>query len=324
MADLPLMADSREIIAQMWPEHVKHLSPPGNKMGGGSIDPDEGVVCNCGEVLGFPKVQDEADYVAAEPEQPDTSGAQTGEPDDEPDEQRRVGTDSTGVEWPAPVDTTDEEMRAQGIEPEQPLPCERNPEPHLASEHRGEEATPGEAGWNDLMADDPPWDVPDSELSVPIPTPNPGDEGEPKGVMPYRDRDVVPAEDPLTARVVVIDPRQPYTPQMVEAQLLDIEARLERGMHAQRYWEERLFAARSAYTLKAAKARLNSPGGAKDVRDAHVVVACEEEWRELELCEAMVRAMRETMHNLRSLQSGYQTVSRSVSESMRLPARSRT
>jgi hypothetical protein len=134
---------------------------------------------------------------------------------------------------------------------------------------------------------------------------------------------VVDAEDPLAARVVVIDPTQPYGPLDVERQLLDIAQRLERGVHYQRYWEEREFAAEASYTNKAARERLNATGGAKDVRDAAVHVACEEEWMELRLCQVMVRAVRETMHNLRSLQTGYQTVARSVTESTRNPAGSR-
>jgi hypothetical protein len=269
MPELDLQADPREIITRMWPEHAKHLSPAGNTMGGGKIDPDEGVVCNCGQVLGYPKVQDEADYVMAEPDQPDTSGAQTGEPDDEMSEEEGIDGDVSGPGG----DLRDSEGNAV---PARPL------------------TAPGD----EAQADD----------------------GPPKGIMPWRDQGVVPAEDPIAARVVVIDPTQPYGPQDVEHQLLDIAGRIERGVHFQRYWEERHFAAKSAYVQKSARERLKAKGGAKDMRDAAVVVACAEEWRELELCEAMVRAVRETMHNLRSLQSGYQTVARSVNDSTRNPA----
>lgn len=369
-----LTGEAAEHIERLWPEHAKHLSPPGNTMGRGHIDPDEGVVCNCGEVLGYPTVQDESDYVAQEPDKPDTSGVQTGEPDDGPDDgdlpdgwqeaaaagwaENPVGqayamgyaagekrgpqadqmitddpamqagplaqglqqkSDTIDALWNHPdtqavlaANIRDEEMRAQGIEP---------------SDHRGEELTAVEAGWNDMAdeaQDGPPWDTSGEyhedtaaehrELEPPVP---------PKGIMPYRDPGVVPAEDPLAARVVVIDPTQPYTPLDVERQLLDIEGRLERGMHAQRYWEEREFAAESGWTQKAARIRLEDTGGAKDIRDARVQVRCEEEWRELLLCRAMVRAMRETMHTLRSLQTGYQSVLRSAMESMRQPATNR-
>lgn len=386
MPELDLQADPREIITRMWPEHAKHLSPAGNTMGGGKIDPDEGVVCNCGQVLGFPTVQDEADYVMAEPEQPDTSGAQTGEPDDEPD-----GTPVTYGEALTALDSPHDEVVAaakarlveletaqltkQGVElgnyqdpdmledleasgtpepdwtpqlterehaadPDGDMPegwqdaaaagWAENPigqayamghaageravdpeQPHLISEHRGEEATADEAGWNDLVS---------HEAQAGEPNEIPPD-GPPKGVMPWRDQGVVPAEDPIAARVVVIDPTQPYGPRDVEQQLLDIAGRIERGVHYQRYWEEREFAAEAVYTNKSARARWDSRGsGAKDVRDAAVQMACEEEWQELLLCRAMVKAVKETMHNLRSLQSGYQSVARSVNESTRNPA----
>jgi hypothetical protein len=422
--ELDLQADPREIITRMWPEHAKHLSPAGNTMGGGKIDPDEGVVCNCGQVLGFPTVQDEADYVMAEPERPDTSGAQDGEPDEEPDDTpvtygealTALGSSHDEVvaaakarlselDWDGPIgdgpqgpsgphaapsdnaqanervregqegiDSVDMDDRRshdtsaeyhegehgpepdwtpqlperehatdpdgdmpegwqdaaaagwaenligqayamghaageRAADPEQPLPCERSPQPHLISEHRGEETTADEAGWNDLVSDE-------AQAGGEIPP-----DGPPKGVMPWRDQGVVPAEDPIAARVVVIDPTLPYGPRDVEQQLLDIAGRIERGVHYQRYWEEREFAAESVYTNKSARARWDSRGsGAKDVRDAAVQMACEEEWQELLLCRAMVKAVKETMHNLRSLQSGYQSVARSVNESTRNPA----
>jgi hypothetical protein len=309
VAELNLYADPREIIARLWPEHAAHLSPPGNKMGGGKLDPEEGVVCNCGEVLGFPTVQDEADYVTEEPEQPDTSGAQTGEPDDDPDGTETLTEMRELIQGVA--DGTRVETNVDGEPDEYPNRPDYQ-DPDMLEELEAS----GTAGDKTQTA---PWDeVPQGAWSPPEPA------GEPKGVMPYRNPDVVQAEDPLNARVAIIDPTQPYTPAMVERQLLDIEARLERGIHYQRYWEEREFAAESVYTDKAARVRWDKRDvGAKDVRDAAVQVECREEWQELLLCRSMVRAMRETMHTLRSLQSGYQTVSRSVSESMRLPARSR-
>jgi hypothetical protein len=375
VADL-MTGDPREIIAQLWPEHVKHLSPPGNKMGGGSIDPDEGVVCNCGQVLGFPRVQDEADYVHAEPEQPDTSGAQTGEPDTEPDwtpqqaerenyqdPDMLAHLESSGTPGPLARSVQDkaDTIDALWSHPDiQAAVAAGNRDAEMRERYEANkydsEARAYVHGQADLTAPDEaqlasrrphaehvhtplsrfdPHEIPEQpaepydfrqaqsgrgrELNAYAVEP-----AEPKGVMPYRPDDVVPVEDPLVARVVTIDPSQPYGPQDVERQLLDIEGRLERGMHYQRYWEEREFAAESAYTAKSARARWESRNdGAKDIRDAAVQLACAEEWQELLLCRAMVRCMRETMHTLRSLQSGYQTVSRSVSDSMRQPASSR-
>jgi hypothetical protein len=351
MAAELLPGAAREHIARLWPKHLEHLAPEGNRMGQGHIDPDEGVVCNCGEVLGFPTVQDEADYVAEESEQPDTSGVQSGEPDDEPDwtpqlAERENYQDPDMLEDLEASGSPDEpEFDPDGtqimhdmqeligdvaagrrIEREPDRADLTAPEDEAQADVRGHSAssTRSEPGWVDgawSPADEAQarrdWagnHDPQTDAST--------EPAEPKGVMPYRDPGVVEMQDPLAARVVVIDPSQPYTPQDVEQQLLDIAARLERGMHYQRYWEERAFAAKSEYTLKAARARLEATG-AKDQRDAYVTVKCEPEWRELELADAMVRSMRETMHTLRSLQTGYQTVARSVAESMRVPAGSR-
>jgi hypothetical protein len=358
-----LSGTAREHIARMWSEHVKHLSPEGNTMGGGHIDPDEGVVCNCGEVLGFPTVQDEADYVAAVADEPDTSGAQTGEPDTEPDEPDWTEQQTQREQAPDPDSYQDPDMLKDLESQSAPGPLARSVQGkadtieaiwnHLDTQAAVAEASrdaemrerfgrnphdpearawvyghrdltaPDEAQADSYGPDEPPWDeVPqgawmaENPDSPPTHVPEQASDGRLKGVMPYRDPGVVEAQDPLAARVVVIDPSQPYTPQDVEQQLLDIEARLERGMHFQRYWEEAAYAAKMAYTIKAAKARQDAPG-AKDQRDAYVLVRCEAEWREMELADAMVKSMRETMHTLRSLQSGYQTVSRSVSESMR-------
>lgn len=373
MADL-LPGAPRDHIGRLWPKHLEHLAPEGNTMGQGLIDPDEGVVCNCGEVLGFPKVQDEADYVAAESERPDTSGAQNGEPDTEPD---RDNYDAH-TEPPPGVEP---DWTPQLTEREHAPDPDSYQDPDMLEDLEGQSAPGPLAQSVQDKADtiDAIWDHPDTQAAVAEAhrdaemrerfeanphdvearawvhshpreeldtatgeeSPFPGHSGdgspefpepgwlppepptEPKGVMPYRDHGVVPAEDPLAARVVTIDPTQPYGPLDVEHQLLDIAQRLERGVHFQRYWEERQFAAKAAYVQKSARERLKATGGARDVRDAAVIVACAEEWTELELCEAMVRAVRETMHNLRSLQTGYQTVARSVTESTRNPAGSR-
>lgn len=135
----------------------------------------------------------------------------------------------------------------------------------------------------------------------------------PTSAMPERPADVVPAEDPLNSRVVVIDPSQPYTPADVEAQLVEVLSKLERGMHFQRYWEERAYAAEVAWTMANARAvAKHRSSGAADVRKAMALLDCQREYEEMALCGAMVRAVRETMHSLRSLQHGYQTTSNSV------------
>jgi len=321
-----LDGEPRDHIRALWPKHLEHLAPEGNKMGQGKIDPEEGVVCNCGEVLGFPKVQDEEEYLAeqraaldVDPDLLEDMEASTREPehhyDPEPDGHVGDGRESSPSGHPGEELTAVEagwnDMVQGGNEGEQPLPCERDPEPHLVSEHPPDEAQAT-----------PPWSPTEEEYrrshGMPPMASEPPSPGPPPAI-PERAAGVVRAEDPLTARVVTIDPTLPYGPMDVEHQLLDINARIERGVHYQRYWEERGFSAKAGYELAWARAIVDSSGGAADVRKAQALLRCEGEYLELQLCETMIRAVRETMHNLRSLQSGMQTVSRSVSDSMRVP-----
>jgi hypothetical protein len=130
---------------------------------------------------------------------------------------------------------------------------------------------------------------------------------------PLPERAVIP-EDPLGKQISVIDPTLPYGPADVERQLISVTARLERGAHFQRAWEERAHEAGVAYELAYARALVNAAGPA-DVRKAAALLQCQPEFAERELCIMMVRAVRETMHTVRALLSGYQTIARSVGSS---------
>ena len=144
----------------------------------------------------------------------------------------------------------------------------------------------------------------------------------PRGTLPapVTGSGVIP-QDPLSARVVTIDPTKPYGPQDVELQLLEVENKLERGMHAQRYWEERSAAAEMEWEIIYNKARAKVIGFGGSEKDRHALCLQDPDvelaYRERHLAAAMVRMMRESMHNLRSLQSGYQTLSRSVENTYR-------
>jgi hypothetical protein len=163
------------------------------------------------------------------------------------------------------------------------------------------------AGERSLAEGEPPWappeeSAPDAWESVP-------------GVPERPDSGVVP-RDPLDSQVVVIDSSAPYTPADVEAQLVEVAAKLERGVHYQRYWEERAYRATMAREMAWSRAIMKHRGsGAADVRKAAATIDCELEIAEDLLCQTMIKAMRETMHNLRSLQTGYQTISNSVRSS---------
>lgn len=161
--------------------------------------------------------------------------------------------------------------------------------------------------------------LPDTELAsalgpqqvAPAELPEPGDGGRPAGHGAVERSAVVP-QDPIVAQLTVIDPTAVYGPAEVEAQLVDIEARLERGQHFQRVWEERAYRTKLAYTLSNAKALIDTRASSADVRRAEALLACQQEYEDMMLAEMMVKAVRETMHNLRSQLSGYQTISRSV------------
>jgi hypothetical protein len=351
------MDTARDHIVRLWPEHLPHLAPEGNKMGQGEIT-TEGVVCNCGVILGFPKVQDPEEYLAEDTRGAEATAVEAGWNDlqDEPEHQYDPAADEAQQGPPYAVGDT---VTVAGIEftkhSESPFP-EHNPTGYVDGDggnhtyvnpdgsveaHDGPVEScrcraDGRSPWADRMiAEQPgatqraadadqgqvegrPRPYPDSD-GIPRDHETPGSPPAVRGEMPARDLGVVQAEDPIAARVVVIDPTLPYGPQDVEHQLLDINGRIERGVHFQRYWEERHFVAKSDYEICWARAMVKAQGGSADVRKAHALLECEDQWRELQLCEAMVRAVRETMHNLRSLQSGYQTVSRSVNDSMRVP-----
>jgi hypothetical protein len=144
----------------------------------------------------------------------------------------------------------------------------------------------------------------------------------PRGELPVRplDSGVIP-QDPLSARVATINPSLPYSPADVELQLLEVENKLERGIHWQRYWEERAAAGELEWEITYNKARAAVIGHGGSEKDRHALCLqnpdVEMALRERHLASAMVRMVRESMHNLRSLQSGYQTLSRSVGDSYR-------
>lgn len=125
---------------------------------------------------------------------------------------------------------------------------------------------------------------------------------------------VAPA-DPITAALEVIDPNAPYDSKMVEEHMLDVMARLERGAHYQRVCEEEAYNAKLAYEMAHARAILDAQkqGGAADVRSAAATLACEEEYTRKMVADMKVKAIRETMHSLRSVLSGYQSVGKSIS-----------
>lgn len=120
------------------------------------------------------------------------------------------------------------------------------------------------------------------------------------------------AADPIQATLALIDPTQQYTPVDLEKRLLDVLARLEVGALAERAAVDEYYQAKSDYDLKYARAVVASQMGAADTRKADAMVQCAEEYLRLNVAEHAMKALKETMHNLRGILSGYQSVTRSV------------
>lgn len=127
----------------------------------------------------------------------------------------------------------------------------------------------------------------------------------------------VDAADPITASLDVINPTQPYTAVMVETRMIDVVARLDRGMHFERLCLEELYRLELEYDLEYARAILDAAkgGGAADVRSAHAKVAVGELYARLQVARLKTKATAVAMHNLRSELSGYQSIAKSVAAS---------
>jgi hypothetical protein len=120
------------------------------------------------------------------------------------------------------------------------------------------------------------------------------------------------AADPIMTDLPPIDPHRQYTPVDLERAILETVRRLDAGLAMQAQWQEVHERALYAYDKAAARARLRVKGGAKDVRDAEVRVACEREADDVAESRMRVEVIKAAMHTLRSVLSGYQSVGRSV------------
>lgn len=120
------------------------------------------------------------------------------------------------------------------------------------------------------------------------------------------------AGDPVLTDLPPIDPHRHYTPADLERAMLETVRRLDAGLAMQAQWTEVHERALYAYDKAAARARLRVKGGAKDVRDAEVRVACEREADDVAEARMRVEVIKAAMHSLRSILSGYQSVGRSI------------
>lgn len=142
-------------------------------------------------------------------------------------------------------------------------------------------------------------------MPIPVADPGRGTELAPLGERPT-------AKDPVQATLAAIDPTQAYTPVDLEMRILDVLARLETGALFEREAIEREGRAKLEWRRAYWIAREASQAGAADRREAEAMVKTLELHQEYIETEMVAKAVKATMHNLRGILSGYQSVARSV------------
>jgi hypothetical protein len=173
------------------------------------------------------------------------------------------------------------------------------------------------------VADDgPPWDAYEDHGGGPKPS-NEGIPEEPevgRDLVPYRGTPIMPTDaqvlDPLVGRLAPLDPTLPYTPADVELKIVEILQQLENSDLFLRQQLQRLHQATHNHDFRYNLALAKSDQRAQDQRKAEAWLATEQERHEMTEAEMLVRALRDSQHNLRSQLSGFQSVARSLAVSM--------
>lgn len=120
--------------------------------------------------------------------------------------------------------------------------------------------------------------------------------------------------DPIASTLALIDPTEVYTPELVEQHILDVLSRLETGALFERQAIERWSRAQAAWEERYFRTYHASAERSEGKRKAAAMVACDIAGLTQERWESkMVKdAVAATMHNLRSVLSGYQSVAKSI------------
>jgi hypothetical protein len=164
---------------------------------------------------------------------------------------------------------------------------------------------------------------PDGTVNVAIPTTEVAEVEQETGLTPGSGTPIMPTSpdsmDPVGSYYPPIDPTQVYTPQDIEIAIVEILRRLGNGEAFLREQIARLHQADYAYTMRYNLKIATSKARAADQRKAEAILACKNEIYEQTEADMLVRALRDTMHNLRSQLAGFQTVARSVGVSMGAP-----
>lgn len=137
-----------------------------------------------------------------------------------------------------------------------------------------------------------------------------------------RPRADIDARDPIRS---VMQPlaRDNITPAEVEGHLADILTRLETGLQYERWCADEFTRLKLERDVAMAKTVRDRRGGSADVRRAEALIENEDLVRECDLAEGRWKAVRDTMHTVRSLQHGYQSILKSVRDTVSSPAQGR-
>lgn len=120
------------------------------------------------------------------------------------------------------------------------------------------------------------------------------------------------AADPIRSTLALIDPTEVYGPEDVERHILDTLYRLETGALFERETVVKAWQTGQTFDLKYNACIATSTGGSADVRKAMAMNDCAAEYTEMLEAKMMKEAVKQTMHNLRAVLSGYQSTARSV------------
>jgi hypothetical protein len=206
--------------------------------------------------------------------------------------------DSDGIGWVPPESATPQEIADSGLYPVPAGEVTRSEQEYAV------ETTSKPFGLFD--------DKPSNEG---IPTEEIG-----RDLVPYAGTPIMPTEaevlDPLVGRLAPLDPTLPYTPADVELKIVEILRQLENSELFLRQQLARLHQATHNYNMRYNLAYKTSDGRSDGQRKADAVLATERESYEMTEAEMLVRALRDSQHNLRSQLSGFQSVARSLAVSM--------
>jgi hypothetical protein len=136
--------------------------------------------------------------------------------------------------------------------------------------------------------------------------------GPPPVVVESTAGEVATPRDPIQAALSSINPTMAYTPVDLEMRILDVLARLEQGMVFERELSERAANVSLAWERAYWIAYNSSEAGAADRRKADAMVTTMDLHQEMLTAQFAEKAAKSTMHTLRAVLSGYQSVAKSV------------